>query len=122
MKKYLFKYSLEFLVIVMGISVSFWLNNVKDETYKLEKEKEILTSLHLNLTEVKTSLDSRLEMLIEENNLMSKRRNKKMMEFKPKIKGKIAGILNLHATHCAKIPKIIIPASSNIVIFRILIY
>jgi len=54
----------------MGISVSFWLNNVKDETYKLEKEKEILTSLHLNLTEVKTSLDSRLEMLIEENNLM----------------------------------------------------
>ena len=70
MKKYLFKYSLEFLVIVMGISVSFWLNNVKDETYKLEKEKEILTSLHLNLTEVKTSLDSRLEMLIEENNLM----------------------------------------------------
>ena len=70
MKKHLLKYSLEFLVIVMGISVSFWLNNVKDETYKLEKEKEILTSLHLNLTEVKTSLDRRLEMLIEENNLM----------------------------------------------------
>ena len=70
MKKHLLKYSLEFLVIVMGISVSFWLNNFKDETYKLEKEKEILTSLHLNLTEVKTSLDSRLEMLIEENNLM----------------------------------------------------
>lgn len=27
MKKHLLKYSLEFLVIVMGISVSFWLNN-----------------------------------------------------------------------------------------------
>ncbi|MDA9584709.1 amidase family protein [Flavobacteriaceae bacterium] len=26
-KKYLLKYSLEFLVIVMGISVSFWLSN-----------------------------------------------------------------------------------------------
>jgi hypothetical protein len=27
MKKYLLKYTFEFLVIVMGISVSFWLNN-----------------------------------------------------------------------------------------------
>ena len=30
------------------------------------------------------------------------------------IKGKIAGILNFQATHCANIPKIIIPANSNI--------
>ncbi len=70
MKKYLLKYSLEFLVIVMGISVSFWLSNVKDQSFEIEKEKEILTSLHLNLTEVKTSLDQRVEMLIVENNLM----------------------------------------------------
>ena len=31
-----------------------------------------------------------------------------------KIRGKIAGILNFQANHCAKIPKIIIPDSSNI--------
>ena len=31
-----------------------------------------------------------------------------------RINGRIAGILNLHATHCANIPRIIIPANSNI--------
>ena len=31
-----------------------------------------------------------------------------------RIKGRIAGILNFQATHCANIPKMMIPASSNI--------
>ena len=34
-----------------------------------------------------------------------------------KISGKIAGILNFQATHCANIPQMMIPANSNIYVF-----
>lgn len=45
MKKYLLKYFLEFLVIVMGISVSFWLNNWTENRLLNKQKKENLINL-----------------------------------------------------------------------------
>ena len=45
MKKYLLKYSLEFLVIVMGISVSFWLNNWSESVKENNIEKDLVNIL-----------------------------------------------------------------------------
>ena len=45
MKKYLLKYSLEFLVIVMGISVSFWLNNWSESIKENNIEKDLVNIL-----------------------------------------------------------------------------
>ena len=44
-KKYLLKYSLEFLVIVMGISVSFWLSNYQESVDNAEKEIQVYNDL-----------------------------------------------------------------------------
>ena len=49
MKKYLLKYSLEFLVIVMGISVSFWLNNWTEKNKYKKARNEFLISLKQEL-------------------------------------------------------------------------
>jgi len=49
MKKYLLKYSLEFLVIVMGISVSFWLNNWTETNKYTKARNEFLISLKQEL-------------------------------------------------------------------------
>jgi len=49
MKKHLIKYSLEFLVIVMGISVSFWLNNWTENKKYTKARNEFLISLKQEL-------------------------------------------------------------------------
>ena len=49
MKKHLLKYSLEFLVIVMGISVSFWLNNWTENNKYKKARNEFLISLKQEL-------------------------------------------------------------------------
>jgi len=49
MNKYLIKYSLEFLVIVMGISVSFWLNNWTETKKYTKARNEFLISLKQEL-------------------------------------------------------------------------
>ena len=45
MKKHLLKYSLEFFVIVLGISVSFWLNNWTENRLLNNQKKENLINL-----------------------------------------------------------------------------
>ena len=52
MKKYLIKYSLEFLVIVMGISVSFWLSNYKDSIENAEKEIQVFDELFNGISSI----------------------------------------------------------------------
>lgn len=42
MRKYLLKYSLEFLVIVMGISISFFIEKRNAKDYQEELKKSIL--------------------------------------------------------------------------------
>jgi len=59
MKKLLVKYSLEFFVIVLGISVSFWLNQ-RATARSNEKERiKVLESLHVELTEIDRYCDER---------------------------------------------------------------
>lgn len=45
MKKYLIKYSLEFLVIVMGISVSFWVNEWNNDRLNFTSHERDIKSL-----------------------------------------------------------------------------
>ena len=42
LKKYVIKYTLEFIVIVLGISVSFWVNQVAVEKNE-NKERKLFT-------------------------------------------------------------------------------
>lgn len=44
-KKYAIKYTLEFVVIVLGISVSFWLSNYKESIDNAEKEIQVYNDL-----------------------------------------------------------------------------
>ena len=51
-KEILVKYSLEFFVIVLGISVSFWLNQRATERANEKERIKVLESLHAELTEI----------------------------------------------------------------------
>mgnify|MGYP001258614676 FL=1 len=52
-KKYLIKYSFEFVVIVIGISFSFWLNELSiDNQNELERIK-VLNSLKMEISEIR---------------------------------------------------------------------
>ena len=48
LKKFIF----ETLVIIIGISISFWLNNMQENSNTAKKELEILKSIKLNITEI----------------------------------------------------------------------
>jgi hypothetical protein len=61
MKKYLIKYSLEFLVIVMGISVSFWLSNYKDTIENAEKEIQVFDDLFNGISSIDLGIENRTE-------------------------------------------------------------
>ena len=49
MKKYIIKYTFEFLVIVMGISVSFWLNNWSESVKENNIEKDLVNLLIVDI-------------------------------------------------------------------------
>ena len=49
MKKYIIKYTFEFLVIVMGISVSFWLNNWNESVKENNIEKDLVNLLIIDI-------------------------------------------------------------------------
>ena len=52
-KKYIIKYSFEFVVIVLGISVSFWLNELSIENQNEEERIKVLNSLKMEINEIK---------------------------------------------------------------------
>ena len=58
-KKYLLKYSLEFLVIVMGISVSFWLSNYQESVDNAEKEIQVYNDLFNGISTLDTRIKNR---------------------------------------------------------------
>ena len=49
MKKYFIKYTFEFLVIVMGITVSFWLNNWSESVKENNIEKDLVNLLIIDI-------------------------------------------------------------------------
>ena len=59
MKKYLLKYSLEFLVIVMGISVSFWLSNYQESVDNAEKEIQVCNDLFNSVSSLYDEIEDR---------------------------------------------------------------
>jgi|TARA_B100000902_G_scaffold397294_1_gene460605 hypothetical protein len=52
-KKYLIKYSLEFIVIVIGISVSFWLNEISINNQNEGERIKVLNSLKMEINEIR---------------------------------------------------------------------
>ena len=58
-KKYLLKYSLEFLVIVMGISVSFWLSNYQESVDNAEKEIQVYNDLFNGISSLDMGIKER---------------------------------------------------------------
>ena len=59
LKNYAIKYSIEFVVIILGITVSFWLNQLSI-TNQNEKERiKVLSSLQLEINEIKFYCDEK---------------------------------------------------------------
>ena len=65
MKKYLLKYTFEFLVIVLGISVSFWLNNWSESVKENIIEKDLINLLILDLENKMNENKNDIEYLTE---------------------------------------------------------
>ena len=53
LKKYTIKYSIEFVVIILGISVSFWLNELSIQNQDEKERIKVLSSLQLEINEIK---------------------------------------------------------------------
>ena len=51
--KYLIKYSFEFVVIVLGISVSFWLNELSIDNQNEVERIKVLNSLKMEIKEIR---------------------------------------------------------------------
>jgi len=62
MKKYLLKYTFEFLVIVMGISVSFWLNNWSESVKENNIEKDLVNLLIIDIENKKSENEFDIEI------------------------------------------------------------
>ena len=58
-KKYIIKYSIEFVVIILGITVSFWLNELSIDNQNEEERIKVLTSLQMEIDEIKYYCDGR---------------------------------------------------------------
>ena len=52
-KKYIIKYSIEFVVIILGITVSFWLNELSIDNQNEKERMKVLSSLQMEINEIK---------------------------------------------------------------------
>ena len=52
-KRYIIKYSFEFFVIVLGISVSFWLNEISIDNQNEGERIKVLNSLKMEINEIR---------------------------------------------------------------------
>ena len=59
LKKYTIKYSIEFVVIILGITVSFWLNELSIANQDEKERLKVLSSLKLEINEIKFYCDEK---------------------------------------------------------------
>ncbi|GIS47662.1 MAG: hypothetical protein Ct9H90mP20_3320 [Candidatus Neomarinimicrobiota bacterium] len=59
LKKYTIKYSIEFVVIILGITVSFWLNELSIANQDEKERLKVLSSLQLEINEIKFYCDEK---------------------------------------------------------------
>lgn len=65
------KYSLEFFVIVLGISVSFWLNQISVEQTQEQERIKVLQSLHAELDEIDKYCKERKDNYRDDINILN---------------------------------------------------
>ena len=70
-KKYIIKYSIEFVVIILGITVSFWLNELSIDNQNEEERIKVLTSLQMEMNEIKNYCDERKRTWKKDINLVN---------------------------------------------------
>ena len=59
-KKYIVKYSFEFIVIVAGVSVSFWLNELSIGNQNEKERIKVLNSLKMEVDEIQSYCTERI--------------------------------------------------------------
>ena len=70
-KKYIIKYSFEFVVIVLGISVSFWLNELSIDNQNEVERGKVLNSLKMEIQEIRNYTDEREKTWQTDLNLLN---------------------------------------------------
>jgi len=68
--KFFRKFIFETSVIIIGISISFWLNNTKAKAENLRKEIQLIKAVQLNINEIEFYVLDREKKLTAENELM----------------------------------------------------
>ena len=68
--KFFKKFIFETSVIIIGISISFWLNNTQAKAENLRKEIQMLKAVQLNINEIEVYVLNREKKLTAENELM----------------------------------------------------
>ena len=58
-RNYIIKYSIEFVVIILGITVSFWLNELSISNQNENERIKVLSSLKLEIDEIKFYCDEK---------------------------------------------------------------
>ena len=70
-RKYIIKYSFEFVVIVLGISVSFWLNELSIDNQNEVERVKVLNSLKMEIQEIRNYTDEREKTWQTDLNLLN---------------------------------------------------
>ena len=70
-KKYILKYSFEFLVIVMGISVSFWLNELSIEKNENRERLKVLNNIKTEIKDIQKYTADRMKYWQDDIDLYS---------------------------------------------------
>ena len=70
-KKYIIKYSFEFVVIVLGISVSFWLNELSIDNQNEVERVKVLNRLKMEIQEIRNYTDEREKTWQTDLNLLN---------------------------------------------------
>ena len=71
LKNYTIKYTIEFIVIILGITVSFWFNELSISNQDEKERIKVLSSLKLEINEIKFYCDEKKQTWQNDINLIS---------------------------------------------------